>query len=87
MRQRWGSGKTVDQSPVNNSLSEVSVPQWGLEIADWSSSSPIEGGRDEERSRLGRGQERGGGRVHFVYGRQPHEGRPTLIGSLKSRVA
>lgn len=51
-----GSGKSADQSPVNNSLSEVSVPQWMFEIADWASSSPIEGGRDEESSRWGRGR-------------------------------
>lgn len=84
---RWESGKTADQSPVNSSLSEVSVLQWVSEIADWASSSPIEAGRDEGRVRWGRGQVRGGGRVYFVYGRQPHEGRPILIGSLKPRVA
>lgn len=25
--------------------------------------------------------------MHFVYGRQPHEGRPIIIGPLKPRVA
>lgn len=82
-----GSGKNVDQSPVSTSLSEVSVPQWVFDIADWASSSPIEGGRDEGRGRWGRGPGRGGGRVHFVYGWQPHEGRPILIGSVKPGVA
>lgn len=54
MRQRWGgSGKIADQLPVNSSLSEVSVPQWVSEIADWAFSSPIEGGRDEGRGNGG----------------------------------
>lgn len=53
MRQRVGSGKTLDQSSVNSSLSEVSIIQCVSGIADWASPSPIEAGRDEGRGRWG----------------------------------
>lgn len=65
--------------PVSNSLSEVPKPQWVLEIADWASSGPMEGGKDEGRGRWRRdGGEEEEERILFMGGNLTR-GVPSLL--------